>query len=139
MSCPDVPIGSFYNVNKSCQVNVGNPPIFQGLKSPQFQELGLLDSPSDVSPSWVCQVRNQYKQRASHSIYHTLTHTQLQRIVEEEDDTEARKKEAIVVAISSYYFWGLTFGADSISEEVTGFSPFMVSPSKNIVFIVSCI
>ena len=31
-----IPIGSFYNVNKSCQVNAGNPPIVQGLKSPQF-------------------------------------------------------------------------------------------------------
>ena len=29
------------------------------------------------------------------------------------------------------------FGADSISEEVAGFSPFMVSLRKNIVFIVS--
>ena len=36
MSCPDVPIENFYNVNKSCQVIVGNPPIDQGLKSPQF-------------------------------------------------------------------------------------------------------
>ena len=27
MSCPDVPIGKVYNVNKSCQVIVGNPPI----------------------------------------------------------------------------------------------------------------
>ena len=27
MSCPDVPIGKIYNVNKSCQVIVGNPPI----------------------------------------------------------------------------------------------------------------
>ena len=31
---PDVPIGRFYNVNKSCQVIVGNPPIVQGLKPP---------------------------------------------------------------------------------------------------------
>ena len=37
MSCPDVPIESFYNVNKSCQVNVGNPPIIQGLNSMQFR------------------------------------------------------------------------------------------------------
>ena len=51
MSCPDVPIGRFYNVNKSCQVIVGNPPIGQGLKSTQFRALGLLDSPSEVSPS----------------------------------------------------------------------------------------
>ena len=34
---------------------------------------------------------------------------------------------------------GFTFGADSISEEVAGFSPFMVSPRKNTVFIVSCV
>ena len=26
---PDVPIESFYNVNNSCQVIVGNPPIVQ--------------------------------------------------------------------------------------------------------------
>ena len=32
---------------------------------------------------------------------------------------------------------GFTFGADSISEEVAGFSPFMVSPRKKNVFIVS--
>ena len=32
---------------------------------------------------------------------------------------------------------GFYFGADSISKEVMGFSPFMVSPRKNIVFIVS--
>ena len=27
MSCPDVPIGKIYNVNKSCQFIMGNPPI----------------------------------------------------------------------------------------------------------------
>ena len=31
------------------------------------------------------------------------------------------------------------FGANSISEEVAGFSPFMVSPRINTVFIVSCV
>ena len=36
-------------------------------------------------------------------------------------------------------FGALLFGADSISEEVAGFSPFMVSPRKNTVFIVSCV
>ena len=36
MSCPDVPIGRFNNVNKSCQVIMDNPPIVQGLKSPQL-------------------------------------------------------------------------------------------------------
>ena len=32
---------------------------------------------------------------------------------------------------------GFTFGVDSISEEVAGFSPFMVSLRKKIVFSVS--
>ena len=31
------------------------------------------------------------------------------------------------------------FGVDSISEEVARFSPSMVSPRKNTVFIVSCV
>ena len=35
--------------------------------------------------------------------------------------------------------FGFHFGADSISEEVAGFSPFMVSLRKNNVFIVSCV
>ena len=34
---------------------------------------------------------------------------------------------------------GFTFGVDYISEEVAGFSPFMVSLRKNTVFIVSCV
>ena len=40
---------------------------------------------------------------------------------------------------SSYFFGGFDFGADSISKEVAGFSPFMVSPTKSIMFIVSCV
>ena len=34
---------------------------------------------------------------------------------------------------------GFTFGADSISKEVVGFSPLMVSLSKNTMFIVYCV
>ena len=34
---------------------------------------------------------------------------------------------------------GFTFGVDSISKEVVGFSPFMVSPRKKTMFIVSCV
>ena len=34
---------------------------------------------------------------------------------------------------------GSTFGVDYFSEEVAGFSPFMVSPRINILFIVSCV
>ena len=38
-----------------------------------------------------------------------------------------------------FMFLVFTFGADYIFEEVAGFSPFMVSPRKNIMFIVSCV
>ena len=48
-----------------------------------------------------------------------------------------RKK--VTVVRRSLTILGSTFGADSISEEVAGFSQFMVSPWINIVFIVSCI
>ena len=51
MSCPNVPIGRFYNVNKSCQVIVGNPPIVQGLSPRSCKALGLLDSPREARPS----------------------------------------------------------------------------------------
>ena len=34
---------------------------------------------------------------------------------------------------------GFTFGVDSISDEVVGFSPFMVSMRKNTMLIVSCV
>ena len=45
MSYPDVSIGRINNVNKSCQVIVGNPPIVQGLKPHSSGALGLLESP----------------------------------------------------------------------------------------------
>ena len=51
MSCLDVPIERFYNVNKSCQVILGNPPIVQGLNSPHSGALGLLESHRKVGPS----------------------------------------------------------------------------------------
>ena len=41
-SCSDVPIGRFNNVNKSCKVIVGNPPIDQGLKSLQFWDTRVI-------------------------------------------------------------------------------------------------
>ena len=43
------------------------------------------------------------------SIYHTLTHTQLQCIAKEEEVAGARKKEATAVRRSSYYFGILLF------------------------------
>ena len=36
-------------------------------------------------------------------------------------------------------FLGFNFGGDSISDEVVGFSPFMVFTRKNTVFIGSCV
>ena len=105
MSGPNVPFGSFYNINKSCQVNVGNPSYCSRVKvpivpGPQGCQNHLVNS-ALVS---YCQVRNQYKQRVSLSISHSLTHTQLQHIAEEEEVAGARKKEATVVGRSSYCF-----------------------------------
>ena len=54
-------------------------------------------------------------------------------------DIGTRNKEITTVKRSSYCFGALLFGAEFISEEVAGFSPFMVSPRKNTVFIVSCV
>ena len=48
-----------------------------------------------------------------------------------------RKK--VTVVRRSLTVLGSTFGVDSISEEVAGFSPFMVSPRINTVFIVLCL
>ena len=63
------------------------------------------------------------------SIYHTFTHSQLYHINEREEVVgtrereRERERETTAVGRSSYYFWGFAFGADSISEEVVGFSP----------------
>ena len=46
-------------------------------------------------------------------------------------------RERLLLSEIILLFSGFTFGVDSISEEVVGFSPFMVSPRINIVFIVS--
>ena len=48
------------------------------------------------------------------------------------------RKKVTAVGRSLTVF-GFYFGANSIFEEVVGFSPFMVSLRKNIVFIVSCV
>ena len=45
------------------------------------------------------------------------------------------RKKVTVVGRTSYCFGIFYFGVDSISEEVAGFSPFMVSPRKNTMFI----
>ena len=64
------------------------------------------------------------------SIYHTLTHTQLQCIAMEEEVVGATNKEATAVRISSYCFGGFSIGVDSISEEVSGFSPLWFPRGK---------
>ena len=61
------------------------------------------------------------------------------RISEEGNTGTRQKKKTTAVGSASYCFLGLTSCGDSIFEEVTGFSPFMVSTIKNIVFIVSCV
>ena len=47
------------------------------------------------------------------------------------------KKKVTAVRRSLTIFVFYCFGADSITEEVAWFSPFMVSPRKNTMFIVS--
>ena len=49
------------------------------------------------------------------------------------------KKKVTAVRRSLTILGFYCFGVDSISKEVVGFSPFMVSPRKNTVFIVSCV
>ena len=72
------------------------------------------------------------------SIYHTHTHLLGHK-------SERRscwdKRETTAVGRSSYYFWGFAFGANSISEEVSGFSPLWFPRGKSLcllclVFIV---
>ena len=48
-------------------------------------------------------------------------------------------KKKVTAVGRSLTVLGSTFGVDSISEEVAGFSRFMVSLRINIVFIVSCV
>ena len=54
-----------------------------------------------------------------------------------EEVARTRKKETTVVERSSYCFWGFSFGADSISEEVAGFSPLWFPQEKLSVSLVS--
>ena len=71
------------------------------------------------------------------SIYNTHTHS-LGRMSERGEALLVRERETEAVEII-FMFLGFIFGADSIFEEVVGFSPFMVSSRINTVFIVSCV
>ena len=75
MSCSDVSIGSFYNVNKSCQVIVGNPPIDQGLKSSQFRGTRVIRLSQRSWPQQVIVKSRIIINRESASLFitHSLT------------------------------------------------------------------
>ena len=66
------------------------------------------------------------------SIYHTFTHTQLQRITEREEVARTRERETTAVRRSSYCFLGFSFGVDSISEEVARFSHLWFPQGKTL-------
>ena len=63
--------------------------------------------------------------------HHSLT--QVWRISEEGNTLGLDKKKTTAVGSASY-----CFGADSISEEVVGFSPLWFPPGKIFVSLVSC-
>ena len=136
MSCPDVPIGRFYNVNKSCQVIVANPPIDQGLKSSQFQGTRVIRLSQRSRPQQGLIKLGISINGELSSLFITHSLTQLQRIAEEEDDTRARKKDATVVRRSSYCFGVLLLVLILSLRKLWVFS-FMVSLRKIFVSILS--
>ena len=139
MSFLDVPIGKIYNVNESCQVFVGNPPIVYGLKSPQFQGTRVIRLSYWGQPQQGFSHIRISINRELDSLFSThLIHTQVQRIVEKEKDTGARGKR-LLPSGDCLTIFGFHFGDDSILEEVVGFCLFMVSLRKNTMFIVSCV
>ena len=53
--------------------------------------------------------------------------------------TLGKGRKRLLLSGDHIIIFGFHFCVDSISKEVVGFSPFMVSPRKNTVFIVSCV
>ena len=70
------------------------------------------------------------------SIYHTHTHSL--RCMSEREDTRIRERDYCCREII-FMFLGFTFGADSIFEEVAGFSPLGFPQGKIFVSLVSCV
>ena len=70
------------------------------------------------------------------SIYHTHTHS-LGHMSEREEDG-IRERDYCYREII-FMFLGFSFGADSISEEVAGFSPLWFPRGKFFVSLVSCV
>ena len=60
------------------------------------------------------------------------------RISEEGNTLELEKKKTTAVGSASYCFLVLPFCADSISEEVAGFSPLSFPQEKLFVSLASC-
>ena len=56
-----------------------------------------------------------------------------------EKEVGTRERETTAVERSSYYFLGFTFGDDSISEEVVGFSPIWFPQGKICVHCLLCL
>ena len=69
------------------------------------------------------------------SIYHTHTHS-LGNMGERE---VVGTRERLLLSGDHLYVFGFTFGADSISEEVVGFSPLWLPKGKLFVSLVSCV
>ena len=70
------------------------------------------------------------------SIYHTLTHSL--GCMSEREVAGIRERDYCYWEII-FMFLGFTFGADSISEEVVGFSPLWFPQGKIFVSLVSCV
>ena len=70
------------------------------------------------------------------SIYHTHTHS-LGRMSEREE-AGIRERDYCYREII-FMFLGFTFGVDSISKEVAGFSPLWFPRGKLFVSLVSCV
>ena len=56
----------------------------------------------------------------------------------EEKFSQVRERETEAVEII-FMFLGITFGVDSISEEVAGFSPLWFPSKKFFLSLVSCV
>ena len=61
------------------------------------------------------------------------------RISEEVNTLGLDKKKTTAVGSASYYFLFYCFGADSIFEEVAGFSPLWFPRGKFFVSLVCCV
>ena len=61
----------------------------------------------------------------------------INRELDQERERNWARGKSLLLLGDCLTVFGFHFGADSISEEVARFSPFMVSPRKNTVFIVS--